>query len=183
MTQALIFGYGSLVNRETHDNAAHPARLSGWRRVWRYTVFRPAAFLSVEPAAGVDIEGLVLQIPGSLAALDARETAYVRHQVTAAVARTAELAGEIQVYAVAPQHLHQGSTHPILLSYLDAVLQGFLREFGEAGARRFFETTAGWNTPVLDDRADPTYPRHQTLSRAERDTVDRLMAEFGAVRD
>jgi hypothetical protein len=182
MRQALIFGYGSLVNRATHDNAAHPAELAGWRRVWRHTVFRPAAFLSVEPAPGIKIDGLVLQVPGNLAALDAREKAYARHSVTQNVTRPEELAGEIQVYAVAPRHLLQGGTHPIPLSYLDAVVQGFWREFGPDGARRFFATTAGWETPVLDDRNDPTYPRHQTLTQAERALVDDLLAEFGAVR-
>jgi len=64
-----------------------------------------------------------------------------------------------------------------LLSYLDVVVQGFVHEFGTAGAKAFFETTDGWDTPVLDDRAAPIYPRAQTLSAEEQALTDRLLAQ------
>ena len=39
-----FFGYGSLVNRATHDYVhAHPARISGWRRAWRHVEGRSVA--------------------------------------------------------------------------------------------------------------------------------------------
>ena len=60
----------------------------------------------------------------------------------------------------------------IPLSYLDVVVQGFLREFGPQGAQNFFETTDGWEAGIWDDRADPIYPRHQTLTPAERQATD-----------
>ncbi len=45
-----FFGYGSLVNRRTHVyDSAHRATLEGWRRVWRPTALRPAAFLTAVP--------------------------------------------------------------------------------------------------------------------------------------
>jgi len=172
-----FFGYGSLVNRATHDYpAAEPALLAGWRRVWVHTALRPVAFLSVEPASGVSIAGLVARVPGAdWAALDAREFAYTRHAVTAQTG-----AGPLaaQVYAVA-QGRAPGARHPILLSYLDAVVQGFLREYGPGGAAAFFATTAGWQAPVFDDRAAPRYPRAQVLGRSERATVDDALAALG----
>ncbi|MDP2087388.1 MAG: gamma-glutamylcyclotransferase family protein [Gemmobacter sp.] len=174
---ARFFGYGSLVNRATHDYpGAEPARLTGWRRVWVHTPMRPVAFLSVEPAAGVTIAGVVADVPGGdWAALDAREFAYARHPVVAVAG-----AGDVpaQVYAV-PVGQPPSDRHPILLSYLDAVVQGFLREYGPAGAADFFATTAGWNAPVLDDRAAPRYPRAQTLSPADRAAVDTALAGLG----
>ena len=65
----------------------------------------------------------------------------------------------------------------MLLSYLDVVVQGYLREFGEQGVQRFFDTTDGWDAPVLNDRADPVYPRHRTLNEQERALVDDMLAE------
>ena len=44
-------------------------------------------------------------------------------------------------------------------------------------AAAFFDTTDGWDTPVLDDRAAPLYPRAQTLTRQERGLTDALLAQ------
>ena len=40
--------------------------------------------------------------------------------------------------------IHPQPKTPILLSYLDVVVQGYLAEFGEAGVARFFASTDGW---------------------------------------
>lgn len=175
---ARFFGYGSLVNRATHDYpGARAAALHGWRRVWVHTPARPVAFLSVERCAETTIQGLVADVPGGdWAALDAREFAYARYAVTAETAAGALAA---QVYAV-PQGQAPTEDHPILRSYLDAVVQGFLREYGAEGAAGFFATTAGWQAPVLDDRAAPRYPRAQSLTASERATVDDGLARVGA---
>ena len=51
-----FFGYGSLVNRATHDYpGAQPAQLHGWRRVWVRTDLRDVVFLSVRPDPGTTI--------------------------------------------------------------------------------------------------------------------------------
>jgi hypothetical protein len=178
-----FFGYGSLVNRATHAYpSAHRARARGWRRVWRHARLRPVAFLSVEPAPGAEIEGLIAAVPGGdWAALDAREAAYRRHAVTREVAHEAPHRPEIALYRLPDQgHAAPCEAHPILLSYIDVVVQGYLREFGRAGAERFFETTAGWDAPVLDDRAAPRYPRHQRLDAGERDFVDAMLRALSA---
>lgn len=177
MRDSYFFGYGSLVNRATHVYApAHVARLVGWRRRWVHTDGRGAPFLTgVRDAASV-IDGLVAMVPGSdWAALDLREEGYLRHPVAVeGVVRAA------QVYAVpAETVVVQEAPAPILMSYLDVVVQGYLREFGQAGAEDFFATTDGWEIPVLDDRASPRYPRHQALSGVERDLVDALLREVG----
>ncbi|WP_108816504.1 gamma-glutamylcyclotransferase family protein [Loktanella sp. Alg231-35] len=169
MTDPGFFGYGSLVNLRTHDYANPlPASLGGWRRVWQGTTLRDAAFLSVIPDATTVIQGVVAQVPqANWAALDQREAAYQRHDVSHAVGQK-----QTAVYQVRPTHLVSKGQHPILLSYLDVVVQGYLRVFGEAGVSHFFETTDGWGTPILNDRADPIYPRHQRLTPDERALVD-----------
>lgn len=168
---AYFFGYGSLVNRATHSYAAaHPARLHGWRRAWRHTDLRPVAYLTVVADAQGAIDGLIAPVPSAdWPALDAREAAYVRTPASDQVSHGLSHRPEIAVYTI-PEGRHGAPTrtHPILLSYLDMVVQGYLREFGPEGVARFFDTTDGWDAPILDDRAAPRYPRHQRLSATER---------------
>jgi len=173
-----FFGYGSLVNRATQNYpSAQTATLNGWRRVWVRTDLRDVVFLSIHPAPGHQIDGLIAAVPNAdWAALDLRETGYARIDATAAVTHQSD-ATTISAYQVPPANQRTDGNHHILLSYLDVVVQGFLREFGPAGARAFFQTTDGWDTPVHDDRAAPLYPRAQQLSRAETATTDALLAQ------
>ena len=175
MKDAYFFGYGSLVNRATHAYSdAHPAQARGWRRIWRHTSLRPVAYLTVVPDAECTIHGLIAPVPGGdWNALDDREHAYDRtpasHQITHPLPHQPDIA----LYAIAPgKHGIPTDTHPVLLSYIDTVVQGYLREFGSPGAAHFFETTTGWNAPILDDRAAPIYPRAQRLTSDETALVD-----------
>ncbi|KAA9010071.1 gamma-glutamylcyclotransferase family protein [Histidinibacterium aquaticum] len=177
-----FFGYGSLVNLSTHDYpGARPARLSGWRRVWRHAQLRPVAFLSVERAEDSEIEGVVADVPGAdWRALDERERAYARRDVTELVRHDGEI-GPTVVYEIESDKLEPPDvSHPILLSYIDVVVQGYLRLFGQDGVDRFVASTRGWDAPVLDDREAPIYPRPQLLSPDERRKVDRILDETGA---
>ncbi|WP_084861052.1 gamma-glutamylcyclotransferase family protein [Salibaculum halophilum] len=177
-----FFGYGSLVNLATHAYPDPvPARLQGWRRVWKHSARRPVAFLSVEPVAGAEIRGVLAHVPGGdWAALDRREQAYRRRDVTDQVIHERSRR-RVAVYEAARGHLAPPSTeHPILLSYLDVVIQGYLNLLGREGVAHFFATTAGFATPIVDDRHAPRYPRHQPLSRGERRLVDTALADIGA---
>ncbi|MDG3043099.1 gamma-glutamylcyclotransferase [Roseicyclus marinus] len=175
-----FFGYGSLVNRATHVYApVRAARARGWARIWRGTSLRQVAYLSAIEAPGVEIEGLIAPVPGGdWAALDKREAAYGRHNLQE-VDHDLPGPAEVMIYKVEPEHVAEGGTHPILLSYLDVVVQGYLREFGAAGVARFFETTGGWDMGVLDDRAAPRYPRAQVTSDRERGMVDAALRDLG----
>lgn len=183
MSHAYFFGYGSLVNRGTHDFAqAHRAQLRGWRRVWRRTSLRPAAYLTVVPDPAAEIDGLIAEVPdGDWPALDARESAYDRVPAAHQVRHPLSHSPRIAVYSI-PETRHGAPSRscPVLLSYIDVVVQGYLREFGEDGAHRFFDTTHGWDDmPVLQDRAAPVYPRHRQLSADERALVDDRLAALG----
>jgi hypothetical protein len=134
-----FFGYGSLVNRGTHDfPQVARARVRGWARTWKRTKLRQVAFLTAVEAPGQEIEGLIAAVPGAdWAALDAREYAYDRHAVIEIDHdHGPEPRLDVHIYRTKPEHDTDGSEeHPILLSYLDTVIQGYLTEFGEAGAR------------------------------------------------
>jgi len=83
---------------------------------------------------------------------------------------------DIAIYAVPETPADTDAQRPpILLSYLDVVLQGYLQQFGPQGANLFLETTDGWNRPILNDRAAPLYPRHQALDAAQLAFVDRAI--------
>ncbi|WP_370399087.1 gamma-glutamylcyclotransferase family protein [Sulfitobacter sp. JB4-11] len=177
-----FFGYGSLVNRSTHAYPdAHPAQLQGWQRAWVRCEGRDTVFLSAQPAPDITIDGLIAAVPGDdWAALDERERGYARIVSGNAVVHPLSPLPHVAHYSVPPEHHLPDGDHVILLSYLDVVVQGFLREFGEKGVARFFNTTAGWNTPVLNDRAKPIYSRAQKLSDDETGLVNDHLREVDA---
>ncbi|MEL6586824.1 MAG: gamma-glutamylcyclotransferase family protein [Pseudomonadota bacterium] len=168
-----FFGYGSLVNLTTHSYPQpKPMVIQGWARAWRHTPLRPVAYLTAVQRAGAQIEGVVAHVPnGDWAALDLREAAYLR----------ARLPEGPEIYHIPEgHHGYPTERHPILLSYLDVVVQGYHRMFGAEGVARFFATTDGWGGPILDDRAAPRYPRHRSLTKQERGLVDRFLEDVGA---
>ena len=179
-----FFGYGSLVNTSTHDFPdPQPAQLTGWRRAWRHTDLRPVAFLTAIPDASCTIDGMIAHVPNDdWEALDDREWAYDRVPVTEHVTHRRAHPTDVAVYAVPEgRHTTPSEAYPILMSYLDVVVQGYLRSFGLDGAMRFFETTDGWGSPILNDRAAPRYPRHQLLKPEETAFVDDQLARLSAV--
>jgi hypothetical protein len=181
-----FFGYGSLVNRATHDYPrALPARVRGWRRVWRHTRLRELAFLSVHPVPGAEIDGLVAAVPGAdWAALDLRERAYDRVALCpSTIEHRHPERLDVQLYRTSTAHESPpDARHPVLLSYVDTVAQGFLQMFGRNGAEAFFASTDGWEIAVIDDRAFPRYPRATALSAFERGLVDQQLDRLGVER-
>lgn len=188
-TEPYFFGYGSLVNVKSHSYPdPRPARLSGWRRAWVATERYGSVLLTGVEAPGHEIDGLIAKVPGAdWTALDAREAGYTRRAAHHATIHDLPHAPEIAVYAVAPEHHRPRTDQKILLSYLDVVVQGFEEVFGAEGVARFFATTDNWDTPILNDRAAPVYPRAQTLTTAQTALVDdhlnALDAEILAVQD
>lgn len=183
MKNPYFFGYGSLVNRATHDYPdAVPATAKGWRRLWRHTGLRPVAFLTVVADEDSTIEGLMAGVPNAdWAALDQREWAYQRIDARDGISHDLSHKPDVALYAVPHDPHHNPSVkHPILLSYVDVVVQGYLTEYGQEGAQRFFDTTDGWDIPIINDRDAPQYPRHQPLSPDERHFVDEQLRALSA---
>ncbi|QOL81564.1 gamma-glutamylcyclotransferase family protein [Pseudooceanicola spongiae] len=178
-----FFGYGSLVNRDTHIySPAQTATAQGWRRIWRHTTAHDFAILTAVPSPGTAIDGLIAPVPNAdWAALDAREIAYDRLIATPDITHSQPQPFDIAIYSI-PEAKHPvaPTPTPILLSYLDVVVQGYLREFGPAGAHRFFDTTDGWSAPILNDRPAPLYPRAQRLTPDETAFVDTRLAQLNA---
>lgn len=168
MSDPSFFGYGSLVNLATHNyENSRLAQITGWRRIWRSTTHRDFAILSVQPTEGGVLDGIIADVPNAdWAALDAREFAYDRQ-----VQSDGTAIYQVTDHIIAPA----SGPYPILRSYLDVVIQGYVREFGPTGATHFAETTDNWG-PIYDDRAAPRYPRHQSLNDEENAIVDSILA-------
>lgn len=180
------FGYGSLVNRGTHElSPIFPATIRGWRRRWCHKVDAPfgtVTSLSVMPDPAAQITGLILGTPDQVRhALDVREKGYDRHRIDPdAMCHDGPADAEVELY----QSLRQGpgsAEAPILLSYIDTVMQGFQREFGADGVRAFLCETDGWDAPILRDRHAPRYPRATDISAAEAARHDDLLDGLGVM--
>lgn len=186
-------GYGSLVNRTTLLTdyvSAQRVRLTGWRRCWRPRMHgdpirseRRTSLLSARRVEDSMIEGLlVFDRIENLPAVDEREATYDRIEVPS---DAIELLDDglpdcpVFVYEARTNTADHDPHHPILQSYLDAVLQGFLREFGIDGVHSFLDSTDGFERSVHADRHDPVYPRAVELLEHERHLIDTVLEERG----
>ena len=190
MSSRLIsyFGYGSLVNRETRPESeqAINVTLKGWQRVWNHRVTNVDArhactSLSIERAQGV-IQGVLVQIPESeLAALDEREYGYERMSLVGEdfVLPDGLNVNSIHVYrSLAHNRLLADGEHPVTQSYVDCVMAGYLKRFGDDGLQQLLQSTRGWDRPMLGDRHEPTYPRNVRLPDEQHRHFDSLLAAF-----
>jgi cation transport protein ChaC len=185
------FGYGSLVNRQTLQPGGNvrPGVLHGWVREWRIAGQTPAGrscALTVRPHENGRIMGVLIeQSAAGLPDLDRREWRYDRHRIaddafwyTGAENGAADAAF---VYCAKREHYRWGDAdHPIFLSYIDVVLNGYADVFGDDGVDHFVATTNGWQVPILNDRSAPRYPRAQPVSRARQRRFDAALAAIGA---
>ena len=184
------FGYGSLVNRTTHRTETHGAiraAVRGWRRHWQdrsYKAEHAISMLSVKAESDDEhsLPGLlVFDQMQNLPALDEREGGYDRRVVHASDIELEidfGFEGPIFIYEARPP-VHENRRHGILQSYLDAVLQGYLKEYGENYVHRFLVDTHAFHAPVIRDRHAPRYSRHVATSDEERLLFDALLGEHG----
>lgn len=188
------FGYGSLVNRATRPPAepAWNARLHGWHREWTHRVRAGAdragcTSLSVRPSASgaqptaTCIDGVIVALARSaLPGLDARESGYER----LALPRDAFDVMEA-VPAMDTVYLYRSldarvadDDHPILRSYVDCVLSGYQERFGDDSLEEFLASTEAWSACILDDRTAARYPRAVSVTPAQTQRFDALLASL-----
>ena len=184
------FGYGSLVNRQTLPTDARSirVRVQGWRRAWRLTADktgRPRCTLTVVPDPECTILGTVIsQSHDHDGAMLQREALYERQQLEGTSVDWLDDRPhnwpQPFIHVGVAEHCRCGDDdHPVLLSYIDTVLTGYLDTFGEDGPRHFVDTTADWHVPILDDRRTPHYSRATSLTGDEREQVDVILAGLG----
>ncbi len=189
------FGYGSLVNRATHQADIVDftrACLKGFRRQWLprpKSKFGHVALLSVVRDAECEINGLVvLDHPHNLPMLDSREIRYDRVEVDRQFLTLPNAAENGFSAGQAPLFIYEAKTLPqfedgekcrILRSYLDAVMQGYHNKFGQDGLQHFIATTTNFEIGIREDRHAPVYTRPVATSHSERSLFDQLAPPSG----
>ena len=135
--------------------------------------------LTIVAAPSSTIDGVIAKAP-SWDELDAREIGYDRHRLMDPLRDHASdevIDKDVNVYRSKPECLGLPCPgFPIWRSYVDAVLQGYLRQFGDGGLQRFMATTDGWSRHLVDDREAPRYPRAVQLDPREVELFDELIA-------
>jgi cation transport regulator ChaC len=188
-----LFGYGSLISRESRHRTATtgdsmPVRIRGLQRAWN--IIAPEmkmAGVGVTLDESASCNGVLMEIDESeLAAFDRRELestnySYQRLQIPTGkiTGLTAEISDLAQVWAyIVKKTSTPTSEFPIVQSYVDVILTGCL-EIGEEFAIEFIRSTAGWERPWIDDRANPRYVRHLQKNQFQRQ-IDGLLAEHAS---
>lgn len=127
--------------------------------------------------AGID--GVVVLLPlEALAVLDAREEGYERLTLPASHfdLPAGLVVDEIHVYrSLAENRVSATGEHPILQSYVDCCMAGFLKVYGEGGLDNFLHATRGWDGEIENDRQQPRYPRAVEVPGALLARFDRLV--------
>jgi hypothetical protein len=188
--------------------AAIPARLNGWRRTWRPRPLMDAdtmaetalagagsvvpSLLSAHRAEEASIDGvLIIDLAVNLPVIDTREFRYHRRDITLAelsldieraereTGLRLDAATRLHVYEARTEHPGADGPSPILRSYLDAVMQGFLHAFGEEGVHRFVAETEAFHLPIHEDRHEPLYPRAVSLTATETELFDLALGRRG----
>ncbi len=192
MSKELVgyFGFGSLVNKHTLRTSyvdIIPASLKGYSRHWQArsnTFDNHVSLLSIHPDSSCEIKGMIVfDTLDNLPLVDEREQGYSRHKLThdeVNVASSVDLPDNLYVY-IADEIKDAKDDGALLQSYLDAVMQGFLNEYGDEGVSHFIDTTKGFERNIFLDRDAPLYPRDVKLSSKEASLFDAEIKRAGVL--
>lgn len=179
-----IFAYGSLLNKATWSFNAEIelVRVSGWVRQWRQIVQTEKGkicALTITPDTKSTIDGILLAADTqTVNNLIKREVGYNKTEILSSnifnINNKHSFNNEHFITFVASTQTSAWATKtaPILLSYIDVVAKGYFDLFGLEGVINFFNTTQGWNLPILNDRDQPLYPRALQLNAELLELVD-----------
>ena len=192
MSKQLVgyFGFGSLVNKHTLRTSyvdIVPATLKGYSRHWQArseTFENHVSLLSIHADEACEIKGMIVfDLLENLPLVDEREAGYSRHKLThdqVEIGDGTHLPDELYVY-IADEVAGAKDDGALLQSYLDAVMQGFRNEYGDAGVAHFVDTTKGFNRKIYLDRSTPLYPRDVKLTEDEKAMFDVELKRAGVV--
>lgn len=160
-----IFGYGSLVNAESRAASLNgtrsvvAARVSaefGYKRAWNYHGPGFTALGLAKTNNPMSINGVIYSVNDEgMSIWDMREKNYYRIELPWQFVESVDwmqLPKDGQLWIYVPKKNNSASpTHPIIQSYVDICVTGFL-DYGEKFAIEFLETTDNWSIYWLNDR-------------------------------
>jgi len=174
-----IFGYGSLIERESRmatwpsAQFAYPAIVKGVARGWFDQTEVPSwspTYLGGDAEADAETNGVIFRVTAAeFDSYTQRETGYKPTQIEPAQVTMLDGSptapdGDIWYFA----NVRKGfpsDVHPIVQSYVDVCLDGCLeieatypRAKQANFAERFIRTTSNWGPPWINDRIHPWRP-------------------------
>ena len=169
--KTFIVGYGSLINTKSRLNTgkqnigkAIPIIVksnANLKRAWNFQKNNLTALGLQNSLTGSNINGVLYPVFSNISDFDEREKGYYRFKLSIdnlkAINRDLlpRYNCDIFIYMLKPRFQKQRPQKhlPILQSYVDKVIIGCL-EYNIDFARRFINTTYGWNKYFLNDRQD-----------------------------
>jgi hypothetical protein len=174
-----IFGYGSLIERESRlatwpsAEFASPVLVKGIARGWFDQTDVPSwspTYVGGVAKTGAECNGVIFPVtPAEFASYAERETGYKPtkidpSQITMLDGSSAAPNGQIWYFANTQQRF-PSNEHPIVQSYVDVCLDGCLEIEATyplakqaSFAERFIKTTSNWGPPWINDRIYPWRP-------------------------
>ncbi|WP_432177866.1 gamma-glutamylcyclotransferase family protein [Streptomyces sp. NBC_00063] len=189
-----IFGYGSLIQRESREETwpkagkSFPVSVQGVTRGWYDrvdTVSWGPTYLGALPDRGSTCNGVIFRVTqGELRAFAEREKGYKLNRIppgdiTMLDGRSAPPPGNFWYFASTSAR-YVSQEFPIVQSYVDVCVSGCLEieeEFPASRAAKFaqnfFTATTDWKTPWINDRIYPWRPFVHVPRANEIDTLIR----------
>ena len=162
-----IFGYGSLISRESREKTGNtgraiPVKIKGLKRFWGLVV--PEAKLTalgVIPDKKSQCNGAIFSVSeNDLFKFDKREIGYNRikiKQEDIIFSNNEKIEGIVWVYVMKEEGV-PNKQNPIVQSYVDVIIDGCI-EYDLSFVKEFIITTHGWDSNWIDDRISPRYVR------------------------
>jgi len=181
-TKNFIFGYGSLISEESRKKTglskkSYIAKLNGFKREWNIKIHEAkATALGIIKNSESFCNGIIFEIPEKeIKNFDKRENKYYsRIEIDPNSLNIKEFPNiqniKIWVY-VTKKPTTPTKDFPILLSYIDVVLNGCLK-INENFAKDFINTTSNWKY-TENDRNNPRYPRAE--KNTPKNKIDKLL--------
>jgi cation transport regulator ChaC len=193
---AYVFGYGSLIERESRTRtnsdaiAAWPARVAGYERGWYHqfanNVGSTCTYLGAVEDPTATVNGVIYAVD-DFEKTKERETGYAATEVLGEITMLDGGGpwdrGKVYIFLSKPEYISKTKEPtqaiPMVQSYVDICVNGCLEIealYRAAGgfAKEFIRTSSGWNEYWVNDRI---YPRRPFIYRKNASAIDTVLQD------
>jgi hypothetical protein len=198
---AYVFGYGSLIERESRTRtnseaaAAWPARVTGYERGWFHQfanyVGSTCTYLGAIENPAATINGVIYKVDDFEKTKD-RETGYTATCITGVITMLDGGGpwdrGDVFIFLSNPDDVSKTKEPtpevPMVQSYVDICVNGCLEiealyRTATGYVQEFIRTSSGWNEYWVNDRL---YPRRPFIYRSNAITIDKALQTGGVLK-
>lgn len=198
---AYVFGYGSLIERESRTRTnpdaigAWPARVVGYQRGWFHqfanNVGSTCTYLGAIEKPRVPVNGVIYAVD-DFEKTKERETGYTATLVSGEIMMLDGggpwTGGDVYIFLSNPGDISETKEPtraiPMVQSYVDICVNGCLEiealyRTATGFAQEFIETSTGWNEYWVNDRL---YPRRPFIYRRNASAIDKALQKGGVLK-